>query len=437
MKKYVAILLLCVCVLTLLCGVMAYAETTEYSDALTDLQRDQIFSIADYPSNSKDYSLQVIQVAESVHRELFVYVYQPCTSRDLTATTVRLSTGVNNNAYWLDYKLEKLNQTGVFVKYRVLDLTVSDDAVRYYDIAAIHRKWNEEIDEGTDNGNKIDEIVFDVSKRFTLCTLPDGTVTYNCKAAETITVTDMFVGFVRYPFGFSLSPVLGTCDAHFVAFDTDRPIDKLMEATVAYVSQYYWMSQVSILPAKTTFNEKEEHVVDLKAEEVSYSTGGWFAETYTWNRIETVEQFIAEEDRKQIHPMGLFDVVTKSTISDEGMKNLEDKKWVLRFTETSYSVTSNEYGYSESWTIIGSVTILRLKFETEGVVYNLGVVSNKQTGSGKPINDIEQTLELSNRGINFLLVVFGVILGVLVIWLIVKIVKLCKHNKDETERQDK
>ena len=33
---------------------------------------------------------------------------------------------------------------------------------------------------------------------------------------------------------------------------------------------------------------------------------------------------------------------------------------------------------------MSDVTILRLKFETDGVVYNLGVVDNKQTSSVIP-----------------------------------------------------
>ena len=39
---------------------------------------------------------------------------------------------------------------------------------------------------------------------------------------ETITITDKFVGFVRYKDGFKL--YVGACDSHFVAFNTDKPI---------------------------------------------------------------------------------------------------------------------------------------------------------------------------------------------------------------------
>ena len=38
-------------------------------------------------------------------------------------------------------------------------------------------------------------------------------------------------------------------------------------------------------------------------------------------------------------------------------------------------------------TLVGDVTILRLKFVTDGITYNLGVIDNKQTGGGEPSNE--------------------------------------------------
>ena len=39
--------------------------------------------------------------------------------------------------------------------------------------------------------------------------------------------------------------------------------------------------------------------------------------------------------------------------------------------------------------MVGDVTILSLKFEHLGKTFNLGVIDNKQTGSGKPVNELE------------------------------------------------
>ena len=75
---------------------MVSAETT-YTDVLDDLRRDDSFQTSNYPERTGDYSLQIIQIAESVDRELFVYVYQPSGSRkDLRASSINISTTIND-----------------------------------------------------------------------------------------------------------------------------------------------------------------------------------------------------------------------------------------------------------------------------------------------------------------------------------------------------
>ena len=57
-------------------GQTAYAESG-YSGVLDDLQKDDSFDESHYPAIADDYSLKLIQIAESVDGELFLYVYQP------------------------------------------------------------------------------------------------------------------------------------------------------------------------------------------------------------------------------------------------------------------------------------------------------------------------------------------------------------------------
>ena len=81
------------------------------------------------------------------------------------------------------------------------------------------------------------------------------------------------------------------------------------------------------------------------------------------------------------------------------MLNLADKKWVLNFHHaeyekgTEYLLASPIKNY-ESGTVVENVTVLRLKFETDGVTYNLGVIDNKQDStvepSGSGISEIEK-----------------------------------------------
>lgn len=114
---------------------VAYAEGAEYSNVLDDLQKDETFDISQYPADDGDYNLYVEQVAESTDGELFLYVYQPYTGTDydLTAASVNISTGINDNLYYVNYGLMLLNSSGVFHKYLVEGFEVKADALRYYD----------------------------------------------------------------------------------------------------------------------------------------------------------------------------------------------------------------------------------------------------------------------------------------------------------------
>ena len=133
-------------------------------------------------------------------------------------------------------------------------------------------------------------------------------------------------------------------------------------------------------------------------DKVEHNGGGLFAGTYTWDRIQSVEDFIATEDRENIYHGAIIDVKTSSKLTDEALAELQGKKWVLRFAETDYTFWYGENAHGTFSTLVGDVTILRLKFETDGITYNLGVIDNKQTGSSDPVNETEIDVSLNNRG---------------------------------------
>ena len=97
---------------------------------MEDLKKDTSFNPDNYPTKAGDYSLQVIQLAESVNKELFIYVYQPSgKTKNFKASSVNISTTINDSISYLNYKLELLNSNGVFYKYKVSGLTVKDESV--------------------------------------------------------------------------------------------------------------------------------------------------------------------------------------------------------------------------------------------------------------------------------------------------------------------
>lgn len=376
---------------------VARAESITYSGVMEDLKKDTSFKPENYPSKADDYSLQIIQLAESVNKELFVYVYQPSgKTKDFKASSINISTTINDSISYLNYKLELLNSSGVFYKYKVSGLTVKDESVRYYAISSIYRPFDESIDKQASGGNTVTEVNYAVNKQYCFGEI-NGKPYVNCVDIETIVVTDKFVGFVRYPDGFKL--YVGACDSHFVAFNTNKPMDKLLEADVYYTTQEYSSSWAAFVGENETFGDKADKYAYLKyTDKVEHTGGGLFAGTYKWDRIQTVDDFIKNEDREQIFSGAIIDVKISSKLTDAALNELKGKKWVLRFTETDYTLWSGQGTYGTFSTIVGDVTILRLKFETDGITYNLGVIDNKQSGSKDPSNETDFDISLNKRG---------------------------------------
>lgn len=402
---------------------VARAESITYSGVLEDLKKDASFKPENYPSKADDYSLQIIQLAESSDKELFVYVYQPSgKAKNFKASSINISTTINDSISYLNYKLELLNSNGVFYKYKVKGLTVKDESVRYYAISSIYRPFDESIDKQASGGNTVTEVNYAVNKQYCFGEI-NGKPYVNCVDIETIVVTDKFVGFVRYPDGFKL--YVGACDSHFVAFNTNKPMDKLLEADVYYTTQKYSSSWAAFVGENETFGDKADKYAYLKyTDKVEHTGGGLFAGTYKWDRIQTVDDFIKNEDREQIFSGAVIDVKISSKLTDAALNELKGKKWVLRFTETDYTLWSGQGSYGTFSTIVGDVTILRLKFETDGITYNLGVIDNKQTGGREPSNETDIDISLNKRGKMILYLLMLILLIILLAPILPYIIRL-------------
>lgn len=379
---------------------LAFADSGQYTSVIDDLKKDETFDPNEYKQNPLDLTLDVIQIAESSDKELFVYVYNPSSeTKPLTATSIRISTTINDSYAPEDYKLTKLNASGVFCKYIVNGFTVKSDSLRYYDIVCLFRAWDKTIDSETGNDNIISEVPCPVGKLYTASTV-DGKTTYTCKATETVKVTDKYCGTILYSDGFKPSWTSASYEytaSHYVAFSTDHEIDMLLEADVEYSTQnvtgiLYWPYNGEY---ENTYGEVvPQPKVTLYDDETTENSGdGWWGKKRSWQRIQSAASFVASED-----------------LTSEAKTLLSGKQWVLRFKETAYrkelQTTDKIYRYS---TRVSDVTVLRLKFETDGKVYNLGVVDNKQTGN--KISNVVETWGLPLWA--WILIGIGVVLIVL------------------------
>lgn len=382
----------------------ANATSNRVTSVIEDLQTDPNFKVEDYPSKSDDYSLKVIQIAESTAKELFIYVYQPsATTKELTATSINISTAINESLHYKNYKLTLLNYRGVFQKYVVEDFYVKNDALRYYDISSIFRAWNKDIDESAGGGNTISERSFAVGQLWTACTV-NNNVTYNYTTIDTIEVVSKYVGFVRYAANdvtWYANKIYNACDSHYVAFSTDKPIEKLIEADVLYTKQ----SVVTASQTVTTYGEiQENNYAYLKADDVSFYEGKdnllLKGNKYSWKKIQKSSEFINNNDFSKTYEHGVLQTTTYYNLKEADKNEISKQKWVLCFAETEYKTnvyvhTGKPSTYKYNFTMVSDVSILRLKFETNGVTYNLGVVDNKQTGSRTPSNEIKTETKIN------------------------------------------
>lgn len=372
-------------------------ETPTYTSVIEDLSKDKSFDISSYPHIDNNYSLQIIQIAESSNKELFVYVYQPC---GLEATSINFSTAINESFFPKLYNLILLDKQDTLAKYVVKDFEVKADVVRYYDIVSIFRSWNENFDDPPLEGQTISEVSYEVAKQWTACTL-NGQVSYNFLDTQTIEITQKFVGFVRYVGGINTIFGWGTnesCDSHFVAFNTDLPIDKLYEADVYYTSQpYTFHHRFPPYADGENFGKTiSENIVTLNyTEKVEYTGSGIRAPTYSWNRIQNFNDFKKSVNQVDVFTGAIINTTVSSKMTSDAINALKDKQWFLRFVETPYNVVSTGHEMRYESTLVGDVSILRLKFKTDGKTYNLGVVDNKQTGSKDPINETKRKNSLN------------------------------------------
>ena len=381
---YLAVLALCLFVFGLLGGrqmPLAFAEDKVYSNVLADLQKDDTFNVINYPEQGEDFlhnkdkaHIQVIQIAESTSGELYLYTYQPCQKiYPLTATEINMSLSETVDGTSL-FPLTLLNTNGVFCKYLVNGVIVSSDTTRYYNITSIYRDYIKEIDGETGNDNTKNAVSYEVGKVFK-AEMIDGNVSYDERRINTIEILNPFVGHLEFLDNQSLTQwffdVYPLTHAHFIAFDTDFPIDKLKEVDVSYITQSYKFED---LGNKWTYGKESEPQDKTLTSEDKFDvniSNGWFSANFTWNKIQRSVDF-----------------KNNYTLSSDAQKEIAKTKWVLIFLTTPFTVSEKGtlagHVITEEGTKVSKVTILRLKFVTAGKTYNLGAVSDKITGGDEP-----------------------------------------------------
>jgi len=369
-------------------AVRARADSVTYSNVLDDLKKDSSFNPDDYPADDSDHSLQVIHIAESTNNELILYVYQPSgSSSSIVASSVSISKteGVDFSPH--RYTLKLLGSDGVFFKYVVNDFEILNNNVNTYVIPCLYRPFDSDIDEDAPGDNIYNEMYCPVGKTWTISYV-NGKTYVDFKYEDYIVVTSKHVGFARYTDSDNFWISQNT-DSHYVAFSTDKPIEKLLEVDIEFKwhSYYKHYQKNSITGEERTWidneNYGEEHKTIYAEEIFEKNNSLWFPD-YEYKRIQTVSELLKNEGEE---------------MDSEFKASLSDKKWVVRFFESDYGLVDNSNGaigltsYRQNITDVTEVVLLRMEYEFDGEIYNLGVVDNVQSGDSVPDWTVEPDFE--------------------------------------------
>lgn len=374
-KKFSVVFVVCFLALVLVLSGFAFTPlsgmsinnillaSSSVSNVLSDLQKDENFNSVNYPEDADDTSLKLIQIAESVEDELLVYVYQPSGAYlDLRASKIVISRTELPDDLFV-YDLTYLNSSGTLYKYKVNDFSVSNESLRHYFITEIYRPFNSSIgDKESDDDTHITEVTYAVGKLYSAFTV-DNEVSYSCTNKTYEEIDDLTWGSLRYLNGYFLYQK--SCDSHYLAFSTEIPIDRIIEADVSFTHTWHGYSS-SNWYTRDPVTEKVTINGDDEGGSVAY---GLFGHTYSWPRIQKVSDFINDND-----------------LTEEAENKLAGKDWVFRFYDTDYIWGSNMTGAFYEYTVVDNVTILRLEYEYNEQVYNVGIVANMGGDDGVPDN---------------------------------------------------
>ena len=402
----------------------------EHSDVLEDLQKDPEFNPEDYPADPNDYSLKVIQVAESENGKLLVYVYNPSReTKNLEASYINMSRDplTEKNPRYKLYGLTLLDSNGVFDKYIVNSLSVLSDVNRYYNIAAIYRSFNSSL--GDTNPESVDSTQckgYSVGCIWGAYT-KDGDVVYEARKVDVVDIDILVSGSTRYFNGFKF--YLSSCDSFYVAFDIGNyNVDHIFDADITFKVENFVVqpSEYNLFPEPQLLSSETITKTITDLETASNAGGGLFGKKYTWKRISDVDTFIDEVENDG-----------NESFDEKEKEDLLKAKYVFRFLETDYSVIPNGTYNTTYYSTVSSFGILRLHFSTPERTYNLGCVSNLVGADSIPEIDVsggdnvQNTLEelfakFKELRDQILTILTLVLCAILLIFLVNPVIKIIK-----------
>jgi len=459
-------------------AVRARAAVLTHSDVMDDLKADSSFDVSRYPLMTYDHFsalnsdedetndvefLSVIQIAESQEKELFVYTYQPLNDvSDITASSITFATSesaikdmdlTEDTVDFKKYDLKCVSYNGPFKKYLVEYFEVSDEFYRYYCISEIERPFDTLLDEKISNETITDFKAHSIGQAW-CCYYENSELKYEMVTLKLVEIEPTITDELYYENGITWGSLVGvesSCVSHYIAFNINNyDVDKIIDASLVYRYRDYrkvniiesgfvpgvkdvWNWIVGNESSSSTTTTVYPNGIDYKIKPLNiYDTDiaksdskGLLAKKYSWNRIMTGSDFVDQYKDQG----GSWNEIEETTV--------KNSQFVFAFTETelesSQTVTSTgndvfattTYTTTLDGTEVAQVDILRLKFISNGVTYNLGVVGDTTTSDGKP-GGVAEGLDLDGINETFEMLIRIICLIVLVIFVINVVIPIAK-----------
>ncbi len=390
----------------------------EHTNVLDDLRTDSNFDEFNYPvindSKTEGFgTVKVIQIAESVNNQLYIYTYQPTTIAALKFNVKQMvmwdaynETAFNHevveselNSEYEFYDLELVSSSDTLYKYLVKGYTVkSETYYRYYNISELFRDFNPNIDGSSSGvGQETVEKYIDVSQQW-VAYWSEGRLCYEMETFESALITDKYSDFINIPntkdgvvdmsapffdsLAFFDANKLGV-SLQYVAFSVDN-----------YVVEHIYDGSVSFYISKVEHNknageDNDEIIVTeqnaqnklVVRENTAYNLscrGFGSTREVTCECIMTSEEFLS---------------IWGDDVTSEVKSEVRSKQFVFTFLKLPWSHYilyngSEEMGNAvdvEVYYKASRVTVFQLDFlDDRGIRYDIGCLMDKVTPDNNP-----------------------------------------------------
>lgn len=394
MKKKFTLFLLALLLIQLALPVFTSVAATanvKNVDITSSSVREDLASMGEdkltYLSDTKNVFIGMSQYYDlSDKLRTYVYFnYIGSTDEDLK---ISISTSVTDENYniteaYKDYDLRFVNNDSTWVKYEVLNLPNLDFVTRRYKIAEIFSATS---------------TILSIDETYIFHGITNDSIEVLNQYVETITITDKEVRFFCYGdesswFDFwGIDGYLGDnkkyTDAWYIFFNTDKPIDNLLEVEITYMPYDYHIQCLGGCKMSKAFTEAEiqnrleagdfdekttcvygkQTVVTITpgTTKVSATTNWWGGYETTYRELDNIMDLREYESMDEDGNVFVF------------TEQAEKYTWGVNFfntEKTSYLKSVNLVGQSSDSIVVDgtgvcNTALLRLKYEINGIVKN-------------------------------------------------------------------